>query len=466
VKWSLDANGNAVGLVRPDGSVEPVVRTTASFGVVGDGVTDDTVKLQEALDWWVGASNRVLQISPLVYKITAGLTATATSNIAGSKLEGYGAVFVPTAAVANVLTLSVDSALWREITVEGLAFEGANTGYALAFDGKGANITEYLYNFVVREVKVRSGAAGIVGYSNFFEGTIENCHLAAASTSLECIRFENLSGQGVISSITLLQNSTRGGKHGVYLKGDANDVNIIGGTYLSAREEGIKIEAAYGGHITGVHLEYNWTSNPVLTSGQAGINLIVAGAGAFSVINASGRRSGQGQSHIVKAYVAGGACLAVIGGIQVDGSEYVQLSGAAESAAVITGTGTYTADTNVAVSHFTGRRATPAIGSLRQFASVNPVTLTPNGQYGSYFVAMSSNNPTIAAPTFTPVFGDELEFSFEQNGAGGNTVTWNAVYAVGAFVPTAAYGTISTIRLRYVDSLIADKWVTVSTSTT
>lgn len=71
-------------------------------------------------------------------------------------------------------------------------------------------------------------------------------------------------------------------------------------------------------------------------------------------------------------------------------------------------------------------------------------TVTPNcDSYNTVNIGTLTGNVTIAAPTGTPVDGQELVIGFTQDGTGGRTHTWNAAFAFGTDilstdVPTTA----------------------------
>jgi hypothetical protein len=452
-----------------DTTVQSKLRESVSvkdFGAVGDGVTDDTAAIQAALDYWV-LNQGDLTFPPGRYLISDDLLASfaAANSTRPKRISGYGAEIVTTSDIVDALTISVSalSRVIRYIFVEGLQITGSYTGTALQMFGPKAN-TAYLYNCVLRDITT-SGNTGIALLGNFFESSVENCHVSASATGygiyISTDDGEDVGGSGgTISSVTLYQNSTRGGINGVLCDSSAADVNIIGGTYLTAQEYGIRLNTAQGGHITGAHVEQSWQSNKVNTAGQAGIYAVISAT--FAIKNTY---SINNYGHAVRVYVGGGGCAILDSGFHSGGLEEFYIWGAANSSAILNGAGDYTTLGTIAITQNTGLRTVVPIESSIVTRLNNPATVTPSAAGYSYQILLNAV-PTINAPSFTPQYGDELEFSFEQVGAGGTTVTWDAVYSVGAFVPTAAFNKTSTIRFKYLNTSFAGaKWVVVSTGT-
>ena len=77
--WALKAQDNASGGGRPD------IIHVSDFGVVGDGIADDTAELQAAIDYVIGLGNsddyvRVLDCSNMLCGITSQLTFSAAAS--------------------------------------------------------------------------------------------------------------------------------------------------------------------------------------------------------------------------------------------------------------------------------------------------------------------------------------------------------------------------------------------------
>jgi hypothetical protein len=327
---------------------------------------------------------------------------------------------------------------------------------------------------VLRDI-VTSGFGGIALLGNFFESTVQDCHVTCpiSATSGYGIFIDTAGGSGsgsggVISSLTLIQNTTRGGINGVYSSTTSADVNIIGGTYLQAWEYGIQIVTAQGGYVKGAHVEANWQSTSTPAPGQAGIRAIITGN--FTIENTYAVLSG-GQTNSARVFMGVGSCANLVGGYQFGGDEMFRIeSGAGGTAtAIVSGAASISTDGNARITQLDGLRVRVPIASGR-VTRINSSAgdVTPSSLHNVYNIRLTTN-PTINLPSFTAVEGDELEFCFEQAGSGGNTVTWAAGYLQGSFVPTSAFGSISTIRFRYISRFASSNalfWTVISTGTT
>jgi len=439
------------------------------FGAVGDGSTNDYAAIQTAINYWVANPVDLVFPSGKNFYVTTAIVATFSANSTYQKrITGYGARLTTSAGVVNALTVTVSGAatLVKNLVIEGLEITHAGTGTGLIMQGPLAG-NSFLYGCVVRDLVI-DAVIGIKLLGNFFESVVESCRIQAQSTGYG-IYISTAGGSGggsggIVSSIALSDNVTRGGINGIYGANDINDVSIYGGTYLTAQNEGIFLNQAQGGLIYGAHIENVWISAGSIVAGNASIRLIIGGQ--FSVKDCTFVQSAGKSSECIRVFSVGTAELNPGINSSIPTNYYLQGASASTHFAILCGEATYTNAGGISISHTKGLRTLTPISSKNTYTVASPTTVTPSSDYGVYFCSITSN-PTIAAPTFTPAYGDELEFMFEQAGGGGNTLTWNAVYLVGSFVPTAAYGKVSSIRFKYSNTFVnGAKWVVVSTGTT
>jgi hypothetical protein len=474
----MNAGGGAQYVPAGTGAVATTVQTklresvsVLDFGAVGDGSTNDYAAIQTAINYWVANPVDLVFPSGKNFYVTTAIVATFSANSTYQKrITGYGARLTASAGVVNALTVTVSGAgtLVRNLVIEGLEITHAGTGAGLIMQGPLAG-DSYLYGCIVRDLVI-DAVIGIKLLGNFFESVVESCRIQAQSTGYGIyISTTGGSGSGsggIVSSITLADNVTRGGINGIYGANDINDVSIYGGTYLIAQNEGIFLNQAQGGLIYGAHVEKVWLSAGSVIAANASIRVVTGGS--YSVKDCTFAQSAGYSSECVRVFAAPNSTVHLNAGYVsgISTNYYLQGASSSTSACILYGEATYTNASGIAITHIKTLRTFSPIASKNTFTTSSPTTVTPSSDYGVYFCSITSN-PTIAAPTFTPAYGDELEFLFEQAGGGGNTLTWNAVYLVGSFVPTAAYGKISSIRFKYSNTFVnGAKWVVVSTGTT
>src|SRR3546814_10909517 len=159
---------------RPMYGALPVLGLSASdFGAVGDGRTDDTQALQNALTAAFSGTGALLTIPPGDYRITRGRQVTLTGEVTRQHgIIAHGARLVSEIR-GKVSVLRIDSAATaRFMLIEGLDILGNGK------DGHGIEILceskeYYLYNFCLRDVVVQNcGGDGCHLEGNVFEGQL------------------------------------------------------------------------------------------------------------------------------------------------------------------------------------------------------------------------------------------------------------------------------------------------------
>ncbi len=71
----------------------------------------------------------------------------------------------------------------------------------------------------------------------------------------------------------------------------------------------------------------------------------------------------------------------------------------------------------------------------RVVAMTDGATITPNADTTDLGTVTLGGNRAMAAPSGTPVAGQQLMFRFKQDGTGGRTLTWDSIYRFGSDVP-------------------------------
>ena len=440
------------------------------FGAVGDGVTNDTTAVQAALNYW--AANKCDLVFPAGrYLITSPLTAiAAATKFDGSRISGYGATIVGNLSASGVLLkISVNAALWRHFTVEGLSFTGTtNETDLLLIDGNAAVSSQFLYGWEIHRVNCDSFPGnGITITGNAFEGTLFCCN----------VRTNNTTGYGIyingadVSSISLIDCTTSGGKKGVYAPSPVNDVRIWGGTYILAQEEGVRLDNAIGGQVTNLHVERNWEGSA--SFGASGAGLFVSASQNFTVSGCYGTTNNK-QQYVVQAFAGANASVQIIGGgntglittyalLQGDNTLSSDVRGF-----TLIGNQTYAVVGTPSVMQIKGEKT--ILGYTRKQVTnlTGTVTLTPDPRNGKsvYFIHQTGNAVINAPSAYTPEDGDEIDFIFEQGGAGGYSVTFGADYMVN-WTPNTTFGRRNAISFRYVGAtgVGSDKqWVQIASA--
>lgn len=442
------------------------------FGAVGNGVADDTTAIQTALNYWV--ANRCDLVFPSgQYLVTSPLTAIASSNkVDGNRLVGYGATIQGALNSSGILfKIGVSGALWRYFTIEGLSLRGTtNETDLLLIDGGAGGSGEYVYGWELHRVNCEVFPGnGITITKNAFEGTLLSCNSRTSNTTGYCVYINY--GAGAVSSISLIDCTTSGGKKGVYAPSPVSDIRIWGGTYILAQEEGVRLDNALGGMVSNLHLERNWEGAASFATSGAG--LFVAASQNFTISGCVGTTNNK-QQYVVRAFAAANASIQIIGGSNSGLiTTYAQLEGTNSAASdvrgfTLVGNHAYDAVGTPSVMQIKGEKT--VLGYTRKQVSnlSGTVTLTPDPRNGkSVYFIHQTGNATINAPSaYTPEDGDEIEFIFEQGGSGGYTVTFAADYMVN-WTPNTTFGRRNVITFRWAGATAVGsgkQWVQIASS--
>lgn len=442
------------------------------FGAVGDGTTDDTTAVQNALNYFV--ANKVdLVFPPGTYKITSPLTAIAATNKTdSSRIVGYGATIQGALASSGILfKIGVSGALWRSLTIEGLLFSGTtNETDLLYIDGGSGGSSEYVYGFALNRVHCDGFPGnGITITRNAFEATLFSCTCRTSNTTGYPIYINY--GTGAVSSLSIVDCTTSGGKKGVYAPTPVSDIRIWGGTYILAQEEGVRLDNAIGGQVTNLHLERNWEGAASFATSGAG--LFVAASQNFTISGCVGTTNNK-QQYVVQAFAGTNASVQIVGG-SVGGSivTYAKLEGTNSASTdvrgfTLIGNHAYDVVGTPSVTQIKGEKT--VLGYTRKQVTnlTGTITLTPDPRNGKsvYFIHQTGNAIINAPSAYTPEIGDEIDFIFEQGGSGGYSVTFAADYMVN-WTPVTTYGRRNAITFRYagITGLLNDKqWVQVASA--
>jgi hypothetical protein len=203
------------------------------FGAVGDGVTDDTATIADAL-----ATGASVYFPEGTYK-----TDLQTITTAGQTLFGAGekSIILAKTAGANLFVVEADYVSFRNLRMNGAETGSSNNDFAIF------TATATPAQFLAVENVLFSGASAASGFNNAVKFD-SGCNYGSVIGCVIERLWGNLSGNGygilngannaTFRDNTLLASSGRG-RHGIYISSGASD-NEISGNFLSSFDlEGI-----------------------------------------------------------------------------------------------------------------------------------------------------------------------------------------------------------------------------------
>jgi hypothetical protein len=409
------------------------------YGATGDGIADDTAAIQAAINAWLADNTpAVLVFPPGKYKITSELVCSPSVITTAQKtLQGYGAEIVnqsPTKAIKFITT--VNRRFWANAVIEGLTIRGGVDCFS--FEAGGPPNQDWMWQFTLRNLNAFDFSGnGFYGFNGFFESAFYSCVAWGLTTNITGYGFLFQNGpDSVVSSIEIYSANTRRGLHGVYTVSPTVNVNIYGGTFLQAYEEGIRFGFAAGNVISGPHVEDNFQS------GSGSIRAGIRYSGSATVIGVQAQtRDAAKQNYAVNIFAFRGSVVfgGNAGGVHTAFGYYNSGTGATDSITTAGVTFTQTSTARVINSDGNGFE-TPMLTLKNNFVAY-AASVTPNLDIGTYFrVGSLTANITVDNPTFsgTVQVGSTLVVALTQDGVGGRTVTWGSDFAPKSTINTSA----------------------------
>jgi hypothetical protein len=263
------------------------------FGAKGDGSTDDTPALQQALD--VVAKGGILFFEPGTYRTTKPLLVEITQNVTrpfGIVAEG-AQILSQSATPAPVLTIT-SRATARYLNIDGLSIKGSKGEvHGLALRAPGG---KYLYNLGLHNCTVEGvGGDGYSIIGNIFEGGMYNCY--GRDNANNGITLGHGDG-GILSAMRIWGGTFGGnGRVGAEVVGNAYDVKFDGTYFLENNKFGL---LAHNGirALVACGFENNWREGG---AGGAGARILNFG----TLISCTATANKHPQSHLLSAFVVG-----------------------------------------------------------------------------------------------------------------------------------------------------------------
>lgn len=255
------------------------------YGLKGNGSYNNTDRLAAFLQDWAADTRPIhVALPPGEYVIDSEINITSDGlNRLGGCLSGHGATIIMDGADDYALALDhfPDApSQWRNLTIEGLRIQGAGIRASNRVAGQA---TAYSYMLTFRDVTTDLFGAHGLWLDGSWETQVYNQRAVADPTNLtgDCI---HVTGDGGAtrnpSSLDIFAPTARHGRHGLYAENA--DINIYGGTYLFAQEEGIQLTSV-AAQLIGPHVEDNGRDGVTTVGARlTGWGNIIGGKGTVS----------------------------------------------------------------------------------------------------------------------------------------------------------------------------------------
>jgi hypothetical protein len=280
------------------------IKNVKDFGAVGDGTTNDTTAIQNAVNWTTTANRGVIFFPPGTYNITAPITYNYDGELSIifrgvgrlSKLTGNFAGYIldrsnnnPTSGVRVVEFLEISNSNAagggvRMLGTVGGVIQNCQIGSFVGIDCSGGGGACTVQNVVLQG----SAAPGSIGILVGGDIEISACDITGFDQGIRAFRV----------GLSVTGCRLKGNNVGVMLGMDPNGINFqatgffVGGSSLDSNQTGIYFQAAVGGQIAGLNIGGAASMNTGLKL-QGGYSALVSGvsvSGAYSnaAIDASG----------------------------------------------------------------------------------------------------------------------------------------------------------------------------------
>lgn len=436
-------------------SLHQTPANVVAFGATGDGSTDDSDAIQDAITA-VSTNGGTVFFPEGTYKIETGLTLSSSNvRLVGA---GHNATIIKAGAALDPMFDASTTAGFGRV-VEGITFDGNNTALTCLTMSPTTGSGETSMNLITRNLFKRytttgvkcgtltSGEFGCHVTHNFFDGRI--------SGGMSSVTTQRGIHMAVPDSYVAFNRVNSNREAGIYL--ESGGIQVLGnhifahGSQATASNYPTCIKVVRGGGqvIVGNYLD-NAKQNAMLvvapnTSNQTSQEITITGN---YFIEAAVMRNGTDTANSQYAMIELDATTAAITGVTIANNVGTANStttwstllktttGGSVSVLKITNnsirycdaflSGTINVNTILGPNSISNSSGTFTHSDLR-YALTDAATVAVDATLGRYLVLSTSDDRTIGAPTF-PLTGRRLTFEINNASAGSITTSWNATY--------------------------------------
>lgn len=435
------------------------------YGAKGDGTTDDTTAIQAALTAATpGSVTSPTSPSNTVY-LPAGIyvcgpiTIPHRVNLRGSGIGSTRLLCKAATANNSYMVTNVSTATLiavSDMTLMGNLGNQTHTVHGLMFNGSGSG-SEY--------TDMRAQAHNLMVQDFTGDGVSGT---GRGVCQVNDVQTWNNGGHGfTFGTDCILSNCDAGqnGKDGFYLSSNTQVTNSkawYSGWWNNGTTYGVQTTNVTAGFGNGFHYDVSQSggaASNIYAQDNARCGIYIGAASdriSIAGWTADSNNNGTGATTFANVQIDNSFVTTMTGGCSFDRSANTQhpakaltISGGSSNCVVRMTTNGFTAANKVSISGQTVQNIVEVDCSSGSYGVAYAATVTPDLAQGSFVdIGALTGNITIAAPQASFNTGVPLTFDFTQDGTGGRTVTWNAVFQT-TWQPNAAASSVSSITFQW-----------------